>query len=146
MFWRSKGSVRSFKSYGLPTSISELETARVYRLSLMLNKASNLICYRTGNAYKPMGVNKIAKHLGISARQATVFLNRMVAERIFAKAKVRFGDNVDIHYYINPIYFFAGKWLNSNLYFLFKSDLDSVLPKWVVDKFNDTKGGDLLYG
>ena len=44
-----------------------------------------------------------------------------------------------VQYYMNPIYFFNGKWLSLNLYLLFKVDLDGVLPEWARWKFNDVE-------
>lgn len=83
-----------------------------------------------------MSCSKIADYLSISQRQAANFLGKMIDRRIIGKVRVQIGDCVETQYYINPIYFFNGKWLNYNLYFLFKKDLDGLLPEWVKLKFN----------
>lgn len=136
LFWLNKEAVKTFKGFGLPSSLPETDTARVYRLSLVTHKGSNLICYRSGNVVKAMSCRKIADYLSISQRQASSFLNKMIERRIIGKVKVQIGENVETQYYINPIYFFNGKWLNYNLYFIFKKDLDGLLPEWVKAKFN----------
>lgn len=136
LFWCNREAVKSFKGYGLPPELSETETARVYRLSLVTHKGSNLICHRSGNVIKAMGVDKIAKYLNISQRQAVTFLRKMIDRRVIGRVKVQIGKAFETQYYINPIYFFNGKWLNYNLYFIFKKDLDEVLPEWVKTRFN----------
>lgn len=136
LFWCNKEAVKSFKGYGLPKELSETETARVYRLSLTTHKGSNLICYRSGNVIKAMTVERIAAYLNISQRQAASFLRKMIDWRIIGRVKVQIGRNFETQYYINPIYFFNGKWLNYNLYFIFKKDLDDILPEWVKIRFN----------
>lgn len=136
LFWLNKEHIKSFKGFGLPEILSETETARVYRLSLVTHKNSNLICYRSGNVIKPMGVDKIAAYLNISQRQAAGFLRKMIGWRIIGRVRVQIGGTYETQYYINPIYFFNGKWLNYNLYFIFKKDLDGILPEWVKMRFN----------
>lgn len=136
LFWLNKEAVKTFKGFGLPKDLSETDTARVYRLSLVTHKGSNLICYRSGNVVRGMSCSKIADYLSISKRQAANFLGKMIDRRIIGKVRVQIGDCVETQYYINPIYFFNGKWLNYNLYFLFKKDLDGLLPEWVKLKFN----------
>ena len=136
LFWLNKEAIKVFKGCGLPENLTECETARVYRLSLTAHKGSNLISYRSGNVIKGMSIDKISEYLGITSRQAAAFVNKMIYNRIIGKVKVRIGRNVETQYYINPIYFFNGKWLSYNLYFLFKRDLDGILPEWVKNKFN----------
>lgn len=136
LFWLNKEAVKVFKGCGLPRDLTESETARIYRLSLTMHKGSNLVCYRSGNIVKSMNIKRMAHYLYISDRQATAFINRMIERRIVGKVTVSVGDSSETQYYINPCYFFCGKWLNYNLYFLFKEDLDAVLPGWVREKFN----------
>ena len=85
---------------------------------------------------KAMTVERIAAYLNISQRQAAGFLRKMIDWRIIGRVKVQIGRNFETQYYINPIYFFNGKWLNYNLYFIFKKDLDDILPEWVKIRFN----------
>ena len=137
LFRLNKEAVRLFKGCDLPKELSHSDVARVYRLAMMMQAESNLICYRSGNALKPMSKAYMARYLCASERQVTAFLNRMIKERIIGKVKVRVGCDVQVQYYINPIYFFNGKWLNHNLYWIFRKDLDAFLPRWVKERFSD---------
>ena len=85
-----------------------------------------------------MEIKHVAKAINMSERCCTIFINKMIRKRILAKAIVEIGDVRQIQFYMNPIYFFNGKWLSLNLYLLFKSDLDFLLPEWVKLKFNDS--------
>ena len=136
LFWPNKDSIKIFKNYSLPSDLTDSEIARVYRLSMVLQKGSNLISRRSGNAIKSMDTNKIANYLGISVRQATIFLAKMINRGIIGKITVKIGCSDECRYYINPIYFFCGKWLTYELYSLFKKDLDGIIPDWVKTKFN----------
>ena len=140
LFRLNKEAIKTFKGCGLPSDLGEVETARVYRLSLVTHKGSNLICYRSGNVIKAMDNERIAKYLEVSERQASRFVNRMIEKRIIGKVRVRIGHRTETQYYVNPIYFFNGKWLSYNLYFLFKRDLDGILPEWVKERFNQDFG------
>jgi hypothetical protein len=139
LFRMNKEAVKLFKGYDLPKTLREMDVARVYRLAMATQKESNLICYRSGNALKPMTKQYMSRYLGASERQVTAFLNRMIKERIIGKVKVRVGCDVQVQYYINPIYFFNGKWLNHNLYWIFRKDLDAYLPMWVKERFSDAR-------
>ena len=136
LFRPNRDSVKMFPGCGLPEDLTESETARLYRLSLTMHKGSNLICYRSRNVSKAMNTAKIAAYLRISIRQALSFLQRMIQRRLIGRVKVKVGSTQETQYYINPCFFFAGKWLNPNLYFLFRRDLDKMLPKWVIEKFS----------
>lgn len=144
LFWLNRECVKTYKGCGLPDKLTETETARVYRLSLTMRKNSNLIYYKSGNSFKAMGLSQIARYLKISQRQAAAFISKMIFLHIIGKVRVNIGRGTCTQYYINPCYFFNGKWLNANLYLLFRKDLDHVLPSWVKDRFADdsAKGTD----
>ncbi len=139
LFHPNKDSVKSFPGCGLPEDLTDSETARLYRLSLAMHKDSNLLCYKSRNAIKPMNTAKIAAYLRLSVRRTLLFLQRMIQRRIIGRVKVKIGNSQETQYYLNPIYFFCGKWLNVNLYFLFQRDLDKMLPKWVIQEFGEIK-------
>ncbi|MBR1494269.1 MAG: hypothetical protein IJ601_04390 [Acidaminococcaceae bacterium] len=141
LFRLNKESIKTFPGCGLPEDLTEEETARLYRLSLTMHKGSNLLCYRSRNVTKAMSTAKIAAYLRLSVRRTLLFLQHMIQRGIIGRVKVKIGNTQETQYYLNPIYFFCGKWLNVNLYFLFRRDLDKVLPKWVIEKFSsyDTK-------
>ena len=137
LFFPNKESVKTMKGFGLPEDLTEMETARIYRLSLVTHKGSNLICYKSANVTKAMNAQRIGKYLRMTTRQVRLFLQKMIARRIIGRVRVKIGGTTETQYYLNPIYFFNGKWLNVNLYFLFRRDLDSILPKWVIQKFSE---------
>ena len=139
LFWRSKTAVKSFDGFDLPGNLKDYEVAKLYRLSKRIYKNSNMIMYRSGNVMKAMQIDNIAKYLDMSDRQAKLFINNMIARRIIARAEVKLGDDVQVQYYMNPLFFFSGRWLSLNLYLLFKNDLDFLLPNWVVSRFNDSE-------
>lgn len=139
LFHPNKDSVKSFPGCGLPEDLTDSETARLYRLSLAMHKDSNLLCYKSRNAIKPMNTAKIAAYLRLSVRRTLLFLQRMIQRRIIGRVRVKIGNSQETQYYLNPIYFFCGKWLNVNLYFLFRRDLDKMLPKWVIQEFGEIK-------
>lgn len=139
LFHPNKDSVKSFPGCGLPEDLTDSETARLYRLSLAMHKDSNLLCYKSRNAIKPMNTAKIAAYLRLSVRRTLLFLQCMIQRRIIGRVKVKIGNSQETQYYLNPIYFFCGKWLNVNLYFLFQRDLDKMLPKWVIQEFGEIK-------
>lgn len=137
LFFPNKESVKTMKGFGLPEDLTEMETARIYRLSLVTHKGSNLICYKSANVTKAMNAQRIGKYLRMTTRQVRLFLQKMIVRRIIGRVRVKIGGTTETQYYLNPIYFFNGKWLNVNLYFLFRRDLDSILPKWVIQKFSE---------
>lgn len=137
LFFLNRESVKTFKGFGLPDDLSESDVARVYRLSLVTHSNTNLICFRSHNTIRPMSIKAMGEYLKISYRQSTGFVNRMIAKHIIGKVKVTVGTSSEVQYYLNPLFFFNGKWLNANLYLLFKSDLDYYLPSWVKEKFSE---------
>ena len=139
LFQPNRDSVKSFPGCGLPEDLTETETARLYRLSLTIHKDSNLLCYTSRNAAKPMNTSKIAAYLRLSPRRTALFLQRMIQRRIIGRVKVKIGNSQETQYYLNPIYFFCGKWLNVNLYFLFRRDLDRMLPGYVIQKYGEMR-------
>ena len=139
LFQPNRDSIKTFPGCGLPDDLTETETARLYRLSLAMHKDSNLLCYVSRNTAKPMNTSKIAAYLRLSPRRTALFLQRMIQRRIIGRVRVRIGNSRETQYYINPIYFFCGKWLNVNLYFLFRRDLDKMLPQYVIQKFGEMR-------
>lgn len=139
LFQPNRDSIKTFPGCGLPDDLTETETARLYRLSLVMHKDSNLLCYTSRNAAKPMNTAKIAGYLRLSPRRTALFLQNMIHRHIIGRVRVRIGNSQETQYYINPIYFFCGKWLNVNLYFLFRRDLDKVLPQYVIQKFGEMR-------
>ena len=137
LFQPNRDSIKLYPGCGLPEDLTESETARLYRLSLTMHKDSNLLCYKSRNTVKPMNTAKIAAYLRLSVRRTLLFLQRMIQRRIIGRVKVKIGNSQETQYYLNPIYFFCGKWLNANLYFLFRRDLEKMLPQWAIKEFGE---------
>ena len=127
-FWLCVHPIKSYVGYDLPQSISDADIGRLYKLSKLLQKNSNLIVKHYENYDKPMNDEMIAQALNLVVRVCQRFLLRMMRKRIIKR-----DGNL---YYINPIYFFRGQYLSWHLYNLFQEDLDCVLPQWVIDRFN----------
>lgn len=137
LFWRNKAATKSFEGMDLPDDLKDYEVAMLYRLSKRIYKNSNMIMYRSGNVMKAMQIEHIAKYLCMSDRQVKTFMRNMISRKIIARADVKIGNDVQVQYYINPMFFFSGKWLSLNLYLLFKKELDCYLPVWVIGRFNE---------
>jgi len=56
---------------------------------------------------------------------------------IIAKAIINTNEQIEVQYYLNPLYFISSKYLSPGLYMLFRKQLDKVLPAWVIQKFNE---------
>lgn len=137
LFWRNRAATKSFEGMDLPNDLKDYEVAKLYRLSKRIYKNSNMIMYRSGNVMKAMQIDHVAKYLNMSDRQVKTFMRNMIARKIIARVEVKISNDVQVQYYMNPMFFFSGKWLNVNLYLLFKKELDCYLPSWVIDRFNE---------
>ena len=137
LMFLNKNKIVSFEGLTLPPDITNIQAGMMYRLATRTEKATNLISYRSHNSTKPAGIKDISNYLGVSERRARLFINAMLRKRIIGKIVVKVGSDTTVQYYVNPIYFMHGKWLNANLYFLFQNDLDGVLPQYAKDFFQD---------
>ena len=130
-FWLNHTPIRIFPGCQLPKTLNKAEKANLYDCAMMLEAESNMLCYRSDSYYKPLTTAMLAQRLDLSERQTYRFLSRMYELRIMATEQGRI--------YINPIYFFRGRYLSYHLFHLFEEDLRSILPQWVVDRY-DGKG------
>ena len=126
-----------------PKNLTDADTGKLIKLSAMLLPDVNCLVYRSGNITKPLRIEHAAKILQISQRQAQRFISKLIAEQVMAKVYIKrlnsAGDDFvfrEIRYFINPAVVIAGNWINRDLYFLFKQELDKILPPWVIKKFN----------
>lgn len=127
-YWLCVHPIKSFVGYDLPQDMADADIGRLYKLSKLLQKNSNLIIRHYENYDKPLNDDSMSKVLNLVPRVCQRFLLRMMRKRIIKK-----DGNL---YYMNPIYFFRGQYLTWHLYHLFQEDLDHVLPQWVIDRFN----------
>ncbi len=130
-YWLNEVPVRIFPACGLP-KITKAEKANLYDCALLMEAETNMLSYRCNdNWYKPLTIPMLAQRLELSERQTYRFLSSMYEKRIMASEQGRI--------YMNPCYFFRGRYLSYHLFRLFETDLRSILPQWVVDRY-DGKG------
>jgi predicted transcriptional regulator len=127
LFWLNAAPIRSYPGYALPDTLTATETGRCYQCALMLEKETNMIFHKVNGVNKPLSIKQLANRLKLSERQCYRFIQRMIELRIMKKEQGRI--------YINPCYFFRGRYLSYHLYELFKPELQAVLPKWVTDRY-----------
>lgn len=136
VFFTHKNSIRIFDDINLPDDITDDEIGKLFKLSKKTYKNTNMLMYRSKNNIKAMQIEHISKLLGVSLRRAQMFVHKMIKYHIMAKVLIKNSEkSYEVQYYLNPLYFFHSKYLNLNLYLLFKNDLDKYLPKWVIAKF-----------
>ena len=127
-FWLSAVPIKMFSGCGLPSSLGFSDCGKLYRCAMLMQQHTNMLFYHSHGVDKPLTVEKLADRLGVNVKYCYSFIQRMVDLRIMAREDGRI--------YMNPIYFFRGRHLSWHLYQLFETDLDSVLPQWVVDRYN----------
>ena len=128
-FWRTVSAVRFFPNGNeLPKDITAIDCGYMYRCASILQSGTNMLVRHYHGYDKPMSTEKLADYLGISVRRCYAFTKRMCDRGIMKREKGKL--------YINPLYFIRGRYLTWQLYTLFQKDLDSMLPQWVVGRFN----------
>lgn len=139
LFMINRKKVSSFPEFDFPEGLPDSDIGKLYWLAKHTHTNSNLIFYRSHNSIKPATISQMAKYIKLSERRATIFINKMIKKRILGLVTVKVGESTEAQYYINPLYFFNGKWLSSNLYFLFHDDLKPCIPRYVADIFETNK-------
>lgn len=127
-FWLCKSPIRSFVGCDLPDSLTAAEKGHMYECSMLLEPTTNMLFHRVNDVRKPLSVAALGKRIHMSPTQCYRFVKKMIDLRIMAREQGRL--------YVSPIYFFRGTYLRAHLFHLFEEDLASVLPQWVVDRFN----------
>lgn len=139
LFWSRKNHAKIFSDIKFPNEINWNEKGRLLELSHHTWANTNLLAYRGNGGIKAYNEKQISEIIGLKERQTKTFIKKMIKYRIIAKAYIEKGNTKEIHYYMNPIYFFSGNRINLNLYLLFKNELDIILPVWVQDKYKEKK-------
>lgn len=117
--------IRMYKP--LPDSMTAAEIGMMLHCAQFIEMETGMLYYRSDRTSKPMSAAELAKRLGRSISQVYKFIGRMRNLRVMAKE--------DRRLYVNPCYFFRGRYLSYHLYQLFKPDLQTLLPAWVVNKY-----------
>ena len=118
--------VRMFEP--LPDEVTAAEKGLLLRMTPFIEAGTNMLYYRSDRTHKPLTISKLAARIGISASHTYRLVRHLRTARVLAKEEGRL--------YVNPCYFFRGRYLSYHLYSLFKTELDAVLPEWVVNKYN----------
>lgn len=115
---------------------NDADLAKTMRLISHIYKKSNIIyIQRTARRFDPAEADDIANILGISKRSAYEYLARMVSAGILGKIAVTIADYKYHAYAFNPYYVNSQKYINVNIYYLFKPYLDTVFPEWVKQAY-----------
>ena len=134
--WRSSGGgVKTFFDVPYPENMSMIDRGRMATLAKCIWHDTNMLGYRGHGRIKPYGIEGIGKIIGLDAKKASAFIRRMIRLGVIKDIPVPFGEEIEIQYYVNPVYYFAGPRLSGNLYVLFHRELDELLPEWVKQEF-----------
>ncbi len=134
--WRSSGSgVKTFFDVPYPENMSMIDRGRMATLAKCIWYDTNMLGYRGHGRIKPYDIEGIGKIIGLDEKKAGAFVRRMTRLSVIKAVPVPFGEETEMQYYINPVYYFAGPRLSGNLYVLFHRELDELLPEWVKQEF-----------
>lgn len=131
-----------FKGFKVDNRLSDKvsDFADIGRLHVLAENTyadTNMIAYYKNKKYYPAGIKEISEMIRLCERNTKDFVKRMIDLGIMAKAIVNFNEQIDVQYYLNPLYFLSSKYLSPGLYMLFRKQLDEHLPQWVINKFNE---------
>lgn len=137
LFWSRKNHNKIYHDIDFPEQISDNELGKLFKLSQYIYSNTNLLAYRGNGGVKPYDIVDISKVINLNEKRTKLFMQKMVKYKIIAKVNIEFGEKSDIHYYLNPVYFFSGSRIPLNLYLIFRNELDNILPEWVRLKYNE---------
>lgn len=131
-----------FKGFKVDNRLSDKvsDFADIGRLHVLAENTyadTNMIAYYKNKKYYPAGIKEISEMIRLCERNTKDFVKRMINLGIMAKAIVNSNEQIDVQYYLNPLYFLSSKYLSPGLYMLFRKQLDEHLPQWVINKFNE---------
>jgi hypothetical protein len=129
-----KGS-KIFTDVSFPANVTDSEIGKMTRLSKLMIGSTNMLGYRVRGAIKPYTDSEIADIAGISGWRGKAFVEKMVKEKLIGRFDMIIGNQKRTQYYINPVYFFAGKRIGLDLYLMFQEELNQILPDWVQKSF-----------
>lgn len=137
-----KNSSYYFKGFKLENKLLNIVTdfndlGRLLVLAEHTYADTNMIAYYKNKKYYPAGIKEIAEMIRLCERNTKDFLKRMIDLGIIAKAIINTNEQIEVQYYLNPLYFISSKYLSPGLYMLFRKQLDEYLPQWVIKKFNE---------
>lgn len=120
--------LNGFPEASIPKEANKTDLGNLFLLTRYLVGSSNMLGYRgNNNMVTELNMKRIANLLDIRERSAYRFIAKMVQLNLMGKVDVLAGDTKKVQYYMNPIYFSRGKFVNLNLYLLFKESIDPYL-------------------
>ncbi len=131
-------AIRSFAGERFPEGLSVTDIGRLCILSKHTSVTMNILAKKTRAGYRPMTATEIGEVIGLGERQSYAFLKNMIQLGMIAKVKVEMEGNIHTKYYLNPVYFIRGKYIDTALYFLFQESLDKHLPDAVRRRFMES--------
>jgi hypothetical protein len=140
LFWARKNFAKSFIDVEFPAAMTMKERGQMATLAKYMWSNTNMLGYRGSGGVKPYNEERIGNLIGLKAYQAKDFMRNMIGCGMIAKVIVTIEDEKTTQYYINPIYFFGSNRISLNLYLIFRTQLDEVLPLWVLEKYAAVKG------
>lgn len=135
LFWARKNFAKSFADVDFPQSMTMKERGQMATLAKHMWLNTNMLGYQGSGGVKAYNEEQIGVIVGLKAYQAKDFVRNMIKVSMIAKVTVLVGNETIIQYYINPIYFFSSNRISLNLYLIFRTQLDEVLPRWVQDEY-----------
>jgi len=135
-----KNKAYSFKSFKNEPKLSTLVSnyshiGRLYVLAENTYADTNMISYYHNKKYYPAKISHISEMIGLSEKRCIRFIKDMIKLGVIAEAFIHTKYQVEIQYYLNPLYFLSSKYLSPSLYMLFQKQINQVLPDWVIDRF-----------
>lgn len=112
---------------------------KLYKLIGKIYKNTNIIYYQASESiYLPAGFKEISEQiLGLSLRKTKEFMKRMISLGIIGSLLVTIGECKYNAFAFNPVYVSSNKYVNKELYFLFKPYLDKYIPQWAKDRLEE---------
>lgn len=133
--------INGFQDSPIPNGVTKSELGQLYILTKYLVGSSNMLGYRGNkNSVNPLDIKDFAKVLETSNKSAYRFIQKMNSLEIIAKVTVQIAETNVIQYYMNPIYFNRGKYINLNLYLLFQASIEPYLTAEAREYFGKLKG------
>ncbi len=115
---------------------NKTDYANMHLLAEKIYKDTNMIGVHTRGRSRPADMTDIAVVLGLRERTAREFNDRMMIKGLIAKVTVNVEEHIEVHYYINPLFFMSNKYLSPFLYMLFHNQLDPYLKPWAISALN----------
>ena len=138
LLWNQKANVRTFPDVDLPRDISKNDLGCLFLLCRKMLPTANLLVVRMRRGFKPMTLAEMQSVVDLKQTQFKTFMARMTRASMIRKVTIETGGRKEYQYYLNPVYFFSGKWLSLNLYLIWHDQIDAHLPLWIKDKYQES--------